>query len=654
MAASTPGVFSTQQFTDLGGPLVGGRLYTRTYGTTAHKTAYTDLNGAIPHTYTSDGAGGQYIALNSRGELPAPLYLVSGSYDLALKRSDGSTVWTRRADPVSDAFIAQTGAGLVGFLYSLAYASGTVGKWLKDLALGTGAAFIGNKYDAPAAVALNLHEWIEDDGSYNVMGFVPQTAKSAIRERTSTVDLSTAFASCVAAVASERTYGTVKLPMGVMALNAPIVPRYGISIKGAGGLASELRFYDCDGITIQASAWDQNMSVFEDFGLKAMSGLNRTGFLCATSPYLGELDGFHLHRVRFFDWDTSIYGGAIWQSNIENCWMERTNTAIRLDGHAVLCNILKNQIIRTGGGRGSAASLGVHLGNTDIEANVVAQNFVFGFATCIALGDPWHCTVKDNTLLASGAEGQALVGIDFTTVKEHLNIVGNMVEAQSTATGTWHGIWGRATFTPSNAQTIIAQNRVWDDTSLAAGSIGIQINDGGNTNQNNVVIRDNNLTGHTQHDIAVYNPNNVVIQDNDCRSSGVPTYSLLVYGTVTGPAIARDNRCAKAIYAEPAYVLDGSIVLQDNTESGTFRGLKGSATYDPGSLADGVGTTTTVTVTGAALGDYAYASFSLDLQGITITAWVSAANTVSVRFQNESGGTLDLASGTLRARVVRA
>lgn len=79
--------------------------------------------------------------------------------------------------------------------------------------------------------------------------------------------------------------------------------------------------------------------------------------------------------------------------------------------------------------------------------------------------------------------------------------------------------------------------------------------------------------------------------------------------------------------------------------------LYGSATYDPANLADGAGATTTVTVTGAVLGDIATATFSLDLQGITLTAWVSAADTVSVRFQNESGGALDLASGTLKAKV---
>ncbi len=83
--------------------------------------------------------------------------------------------------------------------------------------------------------------------------------------------------------------------------------------------------------------------------------------------------------------------------------------------------------------------------------------------------------------------------------------------------------------------------------------------------------------------------------------------------------------------------------------------ISGSATYDPASLADGAGATTTVTVTGAALGDYVVGvSFGLDLQGITLTGYVSAANTVAVRFQNESGGVLDLASSTLRAVVLPA
>jgi len=143
MAASQSGVFSLQEFSDIGAPLVGGRLYTYVYGTTTHKTAYTDKAGTIPHTYTSDGIGGQYIALNARGELPAPLYLAAGSYDIALKDASGATIWTRRADPGDDtssalaADLASTsdaskGAGMQGYGVSNAYVDDTTGKKLQE------------------------------------------------------------------------------------------------------------------------------------------------------------------------------------------------------------------------------------------------------------------------------------------------------------------------------------------------------------------------------------------------------------------------------------------------------------------------------------------------------------------------------------------
>lgn len=118
MAASQPANFNLQEFTDAGVLLVGGRLYTYAYGTTAQKNAFTDPAGTVPHAYTADGAGGQYIALNARGELPAPLYLGEGSYDITLKRADGSTVWTRKADGVDNAVNALAkpgGAGNVGY-----------------------------------------------------------------------------------------------------------------------------------------------------------------------------------------------------------------------------------------------------------------------------------------------------------------------------------------------------------------------------------------------------------------------------------------------------------------------------------------------------------------------------------------------------------
>lgn len=76
------------------------------------------------------------------------------------------------------------------------------------------------------------------------------------------------------------------------------------------------------------------------------------------------------------------------------------------------------------------------------------------------------------------------------------------------------------------------------------------------------------------------------------------------------------------------------------------------ATLDPASLADGVGETDTVAVPGALLGDFVLASLGVDVAGITVTAYVSAANVVSYRIQNESGGVLDLASNTIKILVL--
>jgi hypothetical protein len=91
--------------------------------------------------------------------------------------------------------------------------------------------------------------------------------------------------------------------------------------------------------------------------------------------------------------------------------------------------------------------------------------------------------------------------------------------------------------------------------------------------------------------------------------------------------------------------------LETMRAAGVGATLTGSATYDPPSLAAGAQQSTTVTVTGAALGDFVEVSFSLDLALTTMIGYVSAANTVTVVHRNGTGGAIDLASGTLRARV---
>ena len=89
------------------------------------------------------------------------------------------------------------------------------------------------------------------------------------------------------------------------------------------------------------------------------------------------------------------------------------------------------------------------------------------------------------------------------------------------------------------------------------------------------------------------------------------------------------------------------------TGDGAVKGLfYESGTVDVASLADGVGATSTLTVNGVALGDIVLGvSMGVDAAGMTVTGYVSAANIVSVRFQNESGGGVNLASTTMRVLV---
>jgi hypothetical protein len=79
----------------------------------------------------------------------------------------------------------------------------------------------------------------------------------------------------------------------------------------------------------------------------------------------------------------------------------------------------------------------------------------------------------------------------------------------------------------------------------------------------------------------------------------------------------------------------------------------GTATWDPPSLATTAQATTTVAVPGAALGDYVTTSFTRDLQGLQLTGYVSAPDTVTAVLRNDTAGAVDLGSGTVRARVVK-
>jgi len=107
---------------------------------------------------------------------------------------------------------------------------------------------------------------------------------------------------------------------------------------------------------------------------------------------------------------------------------------------------------------------------------------------------------------------------------------------------------------------------------------------------------------------------------------------------------------ATALRSTDSSMVIGTIINWDGT---TTIGRTGSKTFDAPSIANGASTTTTVTVSGAKVGDSARAAMAITIAGLSMTAYVSATNTVTVVLTNNTGSAVDLASTTLYASAWR-
>ena len=236
------------------------------------------------------------------------------------------------------------------------------------------------------------------------------------------------------------------------------------------------------------------------------------------------------------------------------------------------------------------------------NVNIVGNSFIGGpYADVISLNTTYtvnNILISDNII--TGTLGKALpyYGAIALMSSDSTNIIvrNNIINLSS------NGVYVRKKLEDS----LIHGNLISDVTN------GINFNDYTSTSIKNIIVS-NNILNATTYGIRVDFGTDYIFDNNNITS--------------------------------------GSSKMIWNTTKSEY--LTTYATYDPISLNDGEGVTTTVTLATAALGDLVVASFDKDLQGITLTAYVSAVNTVSIRFQNETGGTLDLASGTLKVKLIK-
>ncbi len=103
-------------------------------------------------------------------------------------------------------------------------------------------------------------------------------------------------------------------------------------------------------------------------------------------------------------------------------------------------------------------------------------------------------------------------------------------------------------------------------------------------------------------------------------------------------------------------VFDGTgwVEIARTNTTGSFT-LSGSASLDFPALTDSSHEDLTITVTGAVVGDCVALATPTEAvtAGVAFTAWVSAADTVTVRAHNYTSGTPDPVSGTFKVAIVR-
>lgn len=170
--------------------------------------------------------------------------------------------------------------------------------------------------------------------------------------------------------------------------------------------------------------------------------------------------------------------------------------------------------------------------------------------------------------------------------------------------------------------------------------------------ENNTFYNNNTYTAETpsggislNYTSASYNANGSVIVGNRCfdtlAASGTQQYGITIGLNVSNATIVGNN-------------LQGNktgeiLALATSTINYAGTNYLGTGTATLGTIANNASASVGLTVPGSALGNFIAASCDLDLQGMTISGYVNAANAAVVVVTNNTGSSKTLASGVFRA-----
>jgi hypothetical protein len=128
-------------------------------------------------------------------------------------------------------------------------------------------------------------------------------------------------------------------------------------------------------------------------------------------------------------------------------------------------------------------------------------------------------------------------------------------------------------------------------------------------------------------------------------------YSGSLPGTAIEGTLAYCSDCKAGTNPAVAGVGTGAFVVRQGGVWVALGSNKATATYDPPSVADGASFSTTISVPWMSVGQPVVAGHSsITTGGWQISGYITGLNTATITFTNHTGGTVDLASGTLTAQ----
>jgi len=288
----------------------------------------TTISSTVQNNTMTDFANGFANCVTRDGQSPALANIPMGGFKitgLAAGTTNGDAVRWEQA--VLAASLANTSTGAT-----------------------SGSTLVGNKYEATGSAALNLHSYIEDDGAYNVMGFIDEADKAAIRAGTSTVDVSAEIEDALAVAYDESpkglrfAAGQYSVIAGATLTVAGNRTNHGFRISGVGQYGSRI---------VKASGANAPLTITTttpttdpvEIGLS----ISDLGFVGASKGSHGlnliGIANFELERlaIRGFDYGLKLDSTLI--GLVRSCYISDNNIGVRTrqNGSNANCNAIEFQ-----------------------------------------------------------------------------------------------------------------------------------------------------------------------------------------------------------------------------------------------------------------------------------------------------------------------